>query len=31
MTEEEKASMEKVKNEVEEKQNTLEKAIMELH
>lgn len=31
MTEEEKDAMDKVKNEVEEKQNTLEKAIMDLH
>lgn len=31
MTEEEKDSMDKIKAEVEEKQNTLEKAIMDLH
>jgi uncharacterized protein YoxC len=31
MTEEEKDNMDKIKAEVEDKQNTLEKAIMELH
>jgi AAA+ ATPase superfamily predicted ATPase len=31
MTEEEKDAMDKIKNEVEDKQNTLEKAIMDLH